>query len=273
MLFLPSAERHHCDAFRKMDKTRLYAACKTGVVHLGISACLAALVATLVLGLWYPFPFHSLAGGDHLLGLTVGVIVVCGPLLTAILYDPYKSRRALLLDLSLVALLQLGVLTYSLHSIALARPVVLVFETDRFVAVSAAQIDPAQLPQAPPDLQHLSWQGPRLIGTRAPKDNQEMIASIDQSLQGVEPSARPGWWQPYEKNETEVQARMKKLSALRAQRPAEAQAVIDATVHKIKLPLDQLYYLPLTSQKILDGWIVLLNDRAKVVGYASVDGF
>lgn len=256
-----------------MDKTRLYAACKSGAVHLGISACLAALAAILVFGMWYPFPFHDLAGGGHLFGLTVGVIVACGPLLTAILYDPYKSRRALLLDLSLVALLQLGVLAYGLHGMALARPVVLAFETDRFVAVSAAQIDPAQLPQAPPDLQHLSWQGPRLIGTRTPKDNQEMVASIDQSLQGVEPSARPSWWQAYEKNETAVQARMKKLSDLRAQRPAEAQAVIDATAHKIDLPLDQLYYLPLTSQKILDSWIVLLNDQAKIVGYASVDGF
>lgn len=256
-----------------MDKTRLYAACKTGAVHLSISAGLAALAATLVLGLWYPFPFHDLAGGGRLFGLTVGVIVVCGPLLTAILYDPHKSRRALLLDLSLVALLQLGALAYGLHSMALARPVVLAFETDRFAAVSAAQIDPAQLPQAPPDLQHLSWQGPRLTGTRTPKDNQEMVASIDQSLQGVEPSARPGWWQAYEKNETEVQARMKKLSDLRARRPAEAQAAIDAAAHKTSLPLDRLYYLPLTSQRILDGWIVLLNDRAKIVGYASVDGF
>jgi hypothetical protein len=256
-----------------MDKTRLYAAGKAGAVHLGISTCIAALAATLVLGIWYPFPFHSLASGGYLLGLTVGVIVVCGPLLTIILYDPYKSRRALMLDLSLVSLLQLGALAYGLYSMALARPVVLAFETDRFVTVSAAQIDPAQLPQAPPDLRHLSWGGPRLIGTRPPKDNREMVASIDQSLQGVEPSARPGWWQTYEKNETEVQTRMKKLSDLRAQRPAEAQAVIDAAVHKINLPLDQLYYLPLTSQKILDGWIILLNDRAKIVGYASVDGF
>ena len=89
----------------------------------------------------------------------------------------------------------------------------------------------------------------------------------------MEPSARPGWWQAYEKNETEVQARMKKLSDLRARRPAEAQAAIDAAAHKTSLPLDRLYYLPLTSQRILDGWIVLLNDRAKIVGYASVDGF
>ncbi|MDG4553628.1 MAG: hypothetical protein P9E24_05205 [Candidatus Competibacter sp.] len=258
---------------KTMDKTRLHAACKAGAVHLGISASLAALAATLVLGVWYPFPFYSLAGGDRLLGLTAGVIVVCGPLLSAILYNPYKSRRALLLDLSLVALLQLGALSYGLHSMALARPVVLAFETDRFVAVSAAQIDPAQLPQAPPDLRHLSWRGPRLIGTRTPKDNREMLASIDQSLQGVEPSARPGWWQAYEKSETEVQARMKKLSDLRAQCPVEARAVIDAAAHSINLALDRLYYLPLTSQKILDGWIVLLNDQAKIVGYTSVDGF
>ena len=110
----------------------------------------AALAATLVLGVWFPAPYRSLAGGLHLFWLVVIVDVVCGPLLTAVLYNPRKSRRELTLDLSLVALVQLAALIYGLYSVALARPVALVHEVDRFVAVTQAQIDPAELQQARP---------------------------------------------------------------------------------------------------------------------------
>ena len=38
-------------------------------------------------------------------------------------------------------------------------------------------------------------------------------------------------------------------------------------------PLEALFYLPLTSRKKLDDWIVLLNAEAAIVGYAPVSGF
>ena len=76
----------------------------------------------------------------------VGVDVVCGPLLTLVLFNPAKSRRELRLDLSLVAVIQLAALAYGLYSISLARPVIQAFETDRFAVVSAVEIDPGQLP-------------------------------------------------------------------------------------------------------------------------------
>jgi hypothetical protein len=69
------------------------------------------------------------------------------------------------------------------------------------------------------------------------------------SLNGVEPSARPGWWQAYDKSRPQIQQRMKKLSELRAVRPGKAQAAIDAAAAKAGLPVAELFYLPLTGQK------------------------
>ncbi|MBV7430677.1 MULTISPECIES: TfpX/TfpZ family type IV pilin accessory protein [unclassified Acidovorax] len=256
-----------------MHKQRIVVASKAFGTHLMLSALVALLVAYVVLRVWFPHPFGMLAGGLHLFWILVGVDVVCGPLLTAFLFNPAKSRRELVLDLSLVALIQLAALSYGLYSISQARPVVLAFETDRIVAVSVSQIDPADLPQAPAPFQALSWRGPVLLGTRNAIGGDEKLKSIEMSLQGVEPSARPGWWQPYEDSRVEVQQRMKKLTLIREQQKPSDQASIDAAVQKTGLPIDRIHYLPLTSQKSLDAWIVLLDAEAHIVGYAPVGGF
>ena len=251
---------------------RLRAAGKVFAIHLCLSALIALITAAVVLGFWFPFPHRHLADGQRLFWVMVGVDVVCGPLLTLVLFNPAKSRRELRLDLSLVALIQLAALAYGLYSISLARPVIQAFETDRFAVVSAAEIDPGQLPQAPPAWRTLPWNGPRLIGTR-PARNDEMLLDIDLSLQGIGPGARPSWWQPYEQSIPAVQRRMKKLADLRAARPAAGQALIDQAVRQTGQPLEALFYLPLTSRKKLDDWIVLLDAQANIAGYAPVSGF
>ncbi|MGN8060764.1 TfpX/TfpZ family type IV pilin accessory protein [Ralstonia sp. 22111] len=256
-----------------IDHARVRAAVKAAFIHLGLSLVVAALTAAVMFGLWFPYPYRELAGGQHLFWIVIGVDVVCGPLLTSVLFNPAKSRRELTLDLSLVALVQLAALLYGLHSVTLARPVILAFETDRLVTVSAAEINTADLPLAPAGFQALSWTGPVLIGTRTPKDGSETLKSIELSTLGIEPSARPGWWQPYEKSRPVVRQRMKRLDARRAKLPSEKQAIIDEAAKKTGLPVDQLYYLPLVSKKQLDTWIALLDAQGTIKGYAPIDGF
>jgi hypothetical protein len=255
-----------------ISSTRTRAAANAALIHLGLSALVGLTAAAVVFGLWFPYPYRNLAGGQYLFLILVSVDVVCGPLLTAVLFNPLKSRRELALDLSLVAIVQIAALVYGIHVISQARPVVLAFEADRLVAVSAGQIAPADLEQAPPELRKLSWSGPVLVGTRDPKVG-ETMQSVMLSLDGVEPSARPGWWQDYENNRPQIKQRMRKLTELRAARGAEAQAAIDAAAATTGLQLADLFFLPMTSPKMLDGWIALLDRDARIVGYAPVDGF
>lgn len=256
-----------------MQNNRWAAALEASTFHLGLSIIVALLAAWVVLQIWFPFPYRILAGGQHLFWLLVGIDVVCGPLLTAVLFNPSKSRQELMLDLSLVALIQVAALGYGLYSIAQARPVVLAFETDRMAVVSAAQIELKDLEQAPAKFQSLSWTGPVLLGTRPPKDGAEMFDSVQLSLQGFSPALRPGWWQDYEVNRPLAKQRMKKLSDLHTTLSTELQATLDQAIKKTGISLSQLFYLPLVSQKVIDGWTVLLDSNANIVGYAAVDGF
>ena len=256
-----------------MQKTRFFASFKAATVHFGLSLLVAGLIGYVVLKLWFPFPYGTIAGGQRLFWLTMGVIAICGPLLTAVLFNPAKSRRELVLDFSFVALIQTAAVAYSLYSVAQARPVVLAFEADRMVAVSAAQIERHDLPQAPAQFQSLSWTGPVLLSTRNAKDSAELFESIGLSLQGKEPSLRPEWWQTYDEGRPFIKKRMKNLENLHATVSVEMQKTLSESAKESGLPLSQLFYLPLTSQKVLEGWIVLLDGNANIVGSAAVDGF
>lgn len=248
------------------ERTRIHAATRAALAHLGISALVALPVAAVVLGLWFPSPFRELAGGLPLFWILIAVHVVCGPLLTALVFNPRKSRRELTLDLSVIGLLQTAALVYGLYSIALARPVALVFESDRMVVATAASL-------APGERQALSWTGPQTLGTRAPRDNQEMLHSIEMSLQGREPSLRPDWWQAYALSVPEVLQKMQPLPGLRHRLTAEGQRTLDHAAHRTGLATDQLHYLPLVAGTHLDGWIALLDGQARIMGYAPVGGF
>jgi hypothetical protein len=256
-------------------KHRLLSAIKAASVHLLCSICVAMLAGVLVFGVWYPFPYRELMGGRELFLLVTAVDVVCGPLLTLVLYNPAKPRSELLRDLGLVALIQLAALLYGLHTVMVARPVHLVFETDRFNAVSAIDIDEASLAKAPPPWNTLPFWGPTIISTREAKDGDERLKSLDMSMQGVEPSMRPDWWQAIEASKAQILARAKPLADLRKRHAGKPDALqkIDLAVKDSGKAENHLIWLPLTSNRNKD-WTVLLNAQTGMpLAYAAVGGF
>ena len=241
-------------------------------VHLTLSALIAGSAAYLVLGRWFVYPYHELLGGLHLFWLMVAVDVTCGPLLTAIVWRPDKSPRTLCFDISVIAVLQAAALGYGLYSLSLARPVALVYEVDRFVAVTMAQVGAEELAKAPPGYQNISlMHKPWLLGVRQPTSGEEALRSIELSVQGMEPSVRPDWWQPYERSRAEVQASMKPMSALNAS-PSQSQVLQKLDFLQAR-SIDSVYYLPLVAKDKLDEWIVILDANASIVGFAPVGGF
>lgn len=248
------------------------AAIRAASFHFLASLFVAALAAALVFFVWYPYPYREIAGGRELFFLVVSVDVVCGPLLTLVLFNPKKSRRELTLDLSLVALVQLAALAYGLYTVAMARPVYLVFEVDRFRVVSVADIAEGQLKPELGGLHVLPWDGPKVIGVREPRDVDEKLKSIDLSLQGNEPSTRPDWWADYALSKKQVLLRGKSVSDLREKRPSN-KAAIDRAVQDSGIAEENLVWLPLTSFKST-AWVVFFDKQsAQIKAYASVDGF
>lgn len=251
--------------------TRFRLASRYALWHLLLSVMVGGCSAVFVFGLLYPSPYQAMLGAGRVFLLLMLALVVCGPLLTWILVNPNKSRRAHAVDFGLIGAVQLFALLFGLHALWASRPVVLAFEVDRLMLVTANEIQTQDLNLAPAGLQHLPWWGVTQVNTRQSRDGQEALESVDLGMVGIGPAMRPGWWLPWNSAQAAMAQRSKPLTELQQRRPHDAPALSTAATHS-RHAIEQLRYLPLTSTKTRE-WVGLLDEQMNLVGWAEVDGF
>ena len=108
-------------------------------IHLTISATIVAIVIAIIFYFWYPKPFFEANGAWTVLRVLIMVDLVLGPSLTLALFK--KGKKGLVMDMSIIAAIQLAALIYGTTVIFGARPYYLVFAVDRFEIVGKAEVD------------------------------------------------------------------------------------------------------------------------------------
>jgi hypothetical protein len=173
--------------------TRVQAA----LIHLGVSALVAATIVAVMLLVWYPSPYFAAAGGATLLMLLIGVDVVLGPLLTFIVYDP--AKKSLVYDLAVIAMLQIAALVYGVNVMASARPAYVVYVRGVFDLVPANDVVTEGMAQAQlPEFQSMPLTGPRLAAARVPVDPDMQFKIATEALAGgPDLTAYPRYYIPY----------------------------------------------------------------------------
>lgn len=241
---------------------------RAAFVHLVISALVAALAGVLVLGVWYPWPYAEISGGWAMFWLLVSVDMVIGPMLTLLIYNPTKSRVALILDFSVIGLLQVAALAYGLMSLFEARPVYLVFEYDRFRVVHAADLNDESIAKGAPEFQFLPVTGPRLLSLRRMKDSERLEMTLAE-LSGLHAAMQPTLWQAYVQDAEGVRRRMQPVADLLTRFPAST-----ATIRKALkgVEVQQAAYVPMIGKE--QYWTVLLHQESlDVLGFVLLDSF
>lgn len=254
---------------------RIKAALPASLVHLGGTVVVALMAALLVLWVWYPHPYSSLSGGRELFFLVVGVDIVCGPLLTLVLFTKTKPRAELVRDLGLVVLIQLAALGYGLHTAYQARPLFLVHEVDRFRVIAEADFLGADVRKdieaLREELQPTLFSGPRLVGTRKAKDMVEHAEVMFQSFKGGrDTSQRPDFYVPYSPAYAlAATERAKPLSRFLGRFPDATKTASDVLAGTGVGVADALF-LPVAHRQ---DWIVILDKQGNIVGFMPGDGF
>jgi hypothetical protein len=238
-------------------------------LHALISLALAALIAGLVFGFWYPGAYRLLSGGQDLFLLVMTVDVILGPLLTFSVFDLRKGWKYLRRDLAVIGVVQAAALGYGLHTVYIVRPVVLAFEVDRFRVIAAADVYRPDLPTARPEYRTLPLTGPWLLGTRGPKNDAEHTEGIFMGLQGIDRANRPLFWQPYAESVPDVLARARPVAQLLAHDPASA-AALRAGLSALKADVATARFLPLMAR---GDWVIVLDAGGSVLGPLRADGF
>lgn len=194
---------------------------KAAGFHLLISFCVAVLAAVVIYLVWYPPPYFRVAGDSSLMVLIISVDVVIGPLLTLAVFK--SGKKGLRFDIAVIGILQLVAFIYGMSTIARARPVFVVAEVDRFVAIAANSIDKADLAAGQsPEFRSFSWTGPRLVGSVVPT-----MASTG----GKEPDKLPKYYVPYSQVSSTMLAHSKPL-ATTMKKSTTAAALVTAFLSK-----------------------------------------
>lgn len=188
---------------------------KAFALHLAISAAIALAVITIVFYLWYPALLHTAVGVTQIFLILLAVDVVIGPLLTLLVYK--VGKKTLVMDLTVIAVLQISALAYGLFTVAEGRPAWLVFAVDRFDLVRVLDIDERKLEQADLAYRQPSLLGPSWVAAINPTDldkrNDILMESV---MAGIDIAQRPNLYAPLNSQKTEIQKRLNALDALSA---------------------------------------------------------
>lgn len=91
--------------------------------HIGLSTVIFMTLSIVMIGLWFPGEL-ILIGGLEGLKIIAGIDLILGPLLTLIIFNPLK--KSLVLDISCIAIIQVGALLYGTYTIYSERPLAVV---------------------------------------------------------------------------------------------------------------------------------------------------
>lgn len=186
---------------------------KPFTIHFVISALISLVAATVCFHFWHPSPLHTAAGETKVFIVLLTIDAAIGPLLTLIVYR--VGKKNLILDLTVIALLQLSALCFGLWTVAEGRPAWLVFAKDRFDLVRVIDIDERKLDQAQTPYRQPSLHGPKWVAAVSPTDNDEHNDILMESLfNGIDIAQRPNLYQPLASQKTDIQKRLLELNAL-----------------------------------------------------------
>ncbi len=240
---------------------------RAATTHLIVSAIIAAAVLSVMLFLWYPSPLFVAMGGKELILLIVGIDVCIGPLITLVIFNPKK--KLLVFDLVVIACLQLAALGYGIHAMQAGRPVYIVFVENRFVVVSAAEIDMESLAQAKPEFRKLPLTGPKFVAADMPTDSKEANDILFAGIGGMGLQNLPKFYSTYDEHAKQVLASARTLDSLK-NLTKDNKAKLQSAIEKSGMHREELRFLPVLTKRA--SYIALLDAKTgRVVGILDVN--
>lgn len=243
---------------------------KASGIHFSICVLIALIVVSIMWFVWYPAPLFEALGGQDIVMMLIAIDVIVGPVLTWIVYQPFK--KGLKFDLSVIAAVQTVALIYGISVLFEGRPVYMVFVKDRIDVVLACDIDRDSLARVRVDeFKQLPITGPKLAAAIVPSDPKERERILFSALDhGRDLQSFPEYFEPYARQAETMIKKSLPLSKLRAQRTQSA-ALIDEFVLRSGKPVESLIYLPVATHKEKDLSAVLDPRDGRFLGLLEID--
>lgn len=231
---------------------------KVALIHFLATLIVAAICGALVFGVWFPWPFYKMLGGTELFLLVTVSDLILGPLVSLVIYTPRKTKNILLRDYAVVTLVQVASLMYGMHTVALIRPIFVVYAVDGLEVVSAGDINDEDLVAAKTPWNVRSWTGPLYTWAPIPADIKEKNDLVFSALNGKDIQFQPRYFKPYVEGRKAMQLRSKSIEQLLLAHPDQATH-IRQTIRDLAPLESNLAWLPVRNfEKI---WTVIVDKR------------
>lgn len=200
-----------------------------------------ATLAGLVLFAWYPYPYWQFGESDRFALLLILSAGITGPLLTWLVYS--KGKRGLILDLWVIAIIQLAAIAWGAFSLYQNRPFFLVYTVDRFEVLSKREVDLSWV--TGPQFLDKPFVGPILLYANMPSDPAAYQKFLNEVMLEGKPDLqfRPEYWSLYAERQQLVLHKSRSLEALLEARP-ESDRKIDKLVKLNGGDIHQLQFVP-----------------------------
>ena len=242
---------------------------KAASIHLFCSASVAGILVAMIFSVWFPSPFGLMTGGIELFLLIIIVDVVCGALLTFSVFTRKKSKKELLLDMTVIIFIQIFALSYGLWSLQKIRPLYLVHEFDRFKVISSADVDPSELRGIREDLKIGIFGEMRIVSIRAASKEEREEVLFESVQGGRDYGERPKFYTEYS-GIGAYQSASRAIDFLQKPQNIKYRLEIEKILTKNNVPIGEARYLPIVART---DWIAIIKADGTVIGYIQGDAF
>jgi len=209
--------------------------------HLWPSVIVLAIIACVVLFVWYPYPFLQFKANDKFSLTLITAAIFIGPALTWYLYR--EGKWGLVFDLVVVVLIQIAAISWATFALYQNRPYFMVFTVDRFEVLSIRDVEFSHSSQ----LEFLDKPaiGPVLLYANMPVEPQAFQKLLKEIMFEGKPDLqfRPEFWSFYTEKQLQTLGVSKPLSDLRGTQ-LESASLIDQLVEKHGGNIAKLNFVP-----------------------------
>lgn len=206
-----------------IGKPLLRAKARAVGIHFGLSLLAFAPVLFLIVFHWYPWPWF-VDGGWQGVRIMVAVDLVLGPVLTLMVFNPAKSRRALLFDFSVIGLVQAGAFVWGVYAVHSQRPAAVVFFDGDFYSIEEKALK--KQGETAAGVARRYGGKPPLIFAGDPRNDEEKAALIQKGFDGLSEYEQTQLFRPFAENWEKVAAETRIRTDAVATVP-QAQAALD----------------------------------------------
>lgn len=214
---------------------------KATAIHLLLSLVVFAVVLYLILFHWYPGPWFAIDGGWQGVRIMIAVDLVLGPLLTFLIFNPNKTRLALGVDFTFIAIVQISALVWGIYAVHSKRPLAIVHWDDRLYSVDSEVLKKQKL--GPEVLKPFGEKLPVIVFAESPTDPAKVIELTMKTItEGVAEYEQTDLYRPLTQHLDESFAKQVSLPAIREHSPEiEAKLQRLAAKHGLEKPEDFKY--------------------------------